>query len=156
MSDKTLAQFRDQFAALKADIPAVMDELVVGEGRYARDQAVRICKEDKIVNIGTYRENFHSGDVAIRAGADYKVDVFNNLDYAKPLEFGFRSHFVPGYWDGHVFVYVPGYPGGMYVGPPGGFVSGHFTLTRAVERTKQTQDARLNRKLNAILKERLK
>lgn len=154
--DMTLAEFRRQLAALKRDIPAVMDELVIGEGRYAADQAKRICKQDRIVNIGAYRENFHSGDVAIRKGHEYKIDVFNNLDYAKPLEYGFRSHFVPGYWDGKVFVYVPGYPGGMYVGPPGGFVKGHLTLTRAVEQTRKTQEARLNRRLNTILKERLK
>ena len=75
--------------------------------------------------------------------------------YAKHLEYGFRSHFVPGYWAGHTFVYQPGFPGGMYVGPYNGFVNGHFTLRRAIRRTKQTQDARLNRKFNAILNQRI-
>lgn len=36
-----------------------------------------------------------------------------------------------------------------------GFVNGHFTLRRAIRRTKQTQDARLNRKFNAILNQRI-
>lgn len=36
-----------------------------------------------------------------------------------------------------------------------GFVNGHFTLRRAIRRTKQTQDARLNRKFNVILNQRI-
>lgn len=82
-----------------------MVSLAVGEGRYARDQARKICKEENIVNTGDYRRNFKSGTKAIRAGNSYKIDVFNNLDYAKPLEYGFRSHFVPGHWEGNSFKY---------------------------------------------------
>lgn len=89
-------------------------------------------------------------------GTSYKIDVYNNLDYAKHLEYGFRSHFVPGYWEGHTFVYQPGFPGGMYVGPYNGFVRGHFTLMRAIRRTKQTQDARLQRKQDKIIREGLR
>ena len=149
--------FQNQIQALKDDIPEIMDQLAVGEGRYARDQARKICKEEGIVNTGDYRRNFKSGTKAIRAGRAYKIDVFNNLDYAKPLEYGFRSHFVPGHWEGSSFVYQKNDPeGGMFVGSPGGFVRGHFTLLRAVKRTKTTQAARLNRKMDRIINDRLK
>lgn len=164
-----LTEFRERLDALKDDIPEIMSQLVIGEGVYAVKQARSICTEDGIVNNGTYRMNFHAGNKALmdpgrkmhdgspvqRNGTNYKIDVYNNLDYAKHLEFGFRSHFVPGYWSGHTFVYQPGFHGGMYVGPYNGFVRGHFTLRRAVRRTKQTQDARLGRKMDRIINARL-
>ena len=157
VDNSELVAFQNQLQALENDIPEIMDQLAVGEGRYARDQARKICKEEGIVNTGEYRRNFKSGTKAIRAGRAYKIDVFNNLDYAKPLEYGFRSHFVPGHWEGSSFVYQKNDPeGGMFVGPPGGFVRGHFTLLRAVKRTKTTQAARLNRKMDRIIKDRLK
>lgn len=157
VDNSELMAFQAQLQALENDIPEIMDQLAVGEGRYARDQARKICKEEGIVNTGNYRRNFKSGTKAIRAGRSYKIDVFNNLDYAKPLEYGFRSHFVPGHWEGSSFVYQKNDPeGGMFVGPPGGFVRGHFTLLRAVKRTKTTQAARLNRKMDRIIKDRLK
>lgn len=157
VDNSELVAFQNQLQALENDIPEIMDQLVVGEGRYARDQARKICKEEGIVNTGDYRRNFKTGTKAIRAGRSYKIDVFNNLDYAKPLEYGFRSHFVPGHWEGSSFVYQRNDPeGGMFVGPPGGFVRGHFTLLRAVKRTKTTQAARLNRKMDRIIKDRLK
>ena len=157
VDNSELVAFQNQLQALENDIPEIMDQLAVGEGRYARDQARKICKEEGIVNTGDYRRNFKSGTKAIRAGRAYKIDVFNNLDYAKPLEFGFRSRFVPGHWEGSSFVYQKNDPeGGMFVGPPGGFVRGHFTLLRAVKRTKTTQAARLNRKMDRIIKDRLK
>ena len=157
VDNSELVAFQNQLQALENDIPEIMDQLAVGEGRYARDQARKICKEEGIVNTGDYRRNFKSGTKAIRAGRAFKIDVFNNLDYAKPLEFGFRSRFVPGHWEGSSFVYQKNDPeGGMFVGPPGGFVRGHFTLLRAVKRTKTTQAARLNRKMDRIIKDRLK
>lgn len=160
---------RKRMEALLRDMPDIMSQLVVGEGVYAVKQARSICKEDGIVNNGTYRMNFHTGSCTAadpgsqeydgspvkHSGATYRIDVYNNLDYAQHLEHGFRSHFVPGYWDGHTFVYQPGFPGGMYVGPYNGFVNGHFTLRRAIRRTEQTQDARLSRKFNRILNQRI-
>lgn len=166
-----LIAFQKKLEALRDDIPEIMDKLIIGEGVFAVGEAKKICKNEKgLVNTGSYRNNFHAGDKAMaqsgkkahdgappkRSGKWYKIDVYNNLDYAKPLEYGFRSHFVPGYWSGHSFVYQPGFPGGMYVGKPGGYVRGHFTLKRAIHRTKITQDARLQRKMNKIIKDRMK
>lgn len=120
-----LANFGKALVALQADIPEIMDKLVVGEGRFARDQARKICTEENIINTGDYRRNFNSSSKAIRIGTAYKIDVFNNLDYAKPLEYGFRGHFVPGHWDGKSFVYQPKDPqGGMFVS----LIPGHYTL----------------------------
>ena len=144
-----LANFGKALVALQADIPEIMDKLVVGEGRFARDQARKIGTEENIINTGDYRRNFNSSSKAIRIGTAYKIDVFNNLDYAKPLEYGFRGHFVPGkYLSGP---YRKKFPNGMYVK----FTPGKYTLERAVEATKRTQDSRLERELNKEIKKRL-
>lgn len=72
--------------------------------------------------------------------------------YAKPLEYGFRGHFVPGHWDGKSFVYQPKDPqGGMFVHS---LIPGHYTLERAVNATKRTQNARLQRRFEQELKKR--
>lgn len=94
-----LTQFRERLDALKNDIPEIMSQLVIGEGVYAVKQARSICTEDGFVNNGTYRMNFHAGNKALmdpgrkmhdgspvqRNGTNYKIDVYNNLDYAKAL-----------------------------------------------------------------------
>lgn len=114
---------------------------------------VKISQSEKDqVQITAYRRNFNSSSKAIRIGTAYKIDVFNNLDYAKPLEYGFRGHFVPGHWDGKSFVYQPKDPqGGMFVHS---LIPGHYTLERAVNATKRTQDARLQRRFEQELKKR--
>lgn len=167
-----LIEFQKKLEALRDDIPEIMEELVVGEGSYAVKQAKLICKNDipDVINTGDYRNNFHTGDKALsftgnephdgsrpkRKGKWYKIDVYNNLDYAKPLEYGFRSHFVPGHWAGKTFVYNRNDPkGGMYVGEHGGYVRGRFVLKRAIKNTKDTQEARLKRKQEQIIKDRL-
>ena len=146
-----LIALQQKLQALERDIPEIMDRIVVQEGIYARDQARKICKEDGIVNTGNYRRNFKSGTKAIRAGRAYKIDVYNNLDYAGHLEHGFRGHFVPGHWEGNSFVYQPNDPeGGMFVK----FTPGHYTLKRAIENTKKSQDRRIERKFLQELKAR--
>ena len=151
VDNSEMIAFQKALEALQTDIPEIMDRIVVQEGMYARDRARKICKEDGIVNTGNYRRNFKSGTKAIRAGNVYKIDVYNNLDYAGHLEYSFRGHWVPGYWDGNSFVYVKGYrEGGMYVK----FTPGHYTLKRAIENTKKSQDRRIERKYLQELKKR--
>lgn len=143
-----LIALQQKLQALERDIPEIMDRLVVQEGEYAVGQAKKICKEEGIVNLGDYRRNFKCGTKAIRTGNAYKIDVYNNLDYAGHLEYGFRGHFVPDkYLSGH---YREEFPDGMYVH----FHPGHHTLKRAIDNTKKSQDARLERKYLLELKKR--
>lgn len=154
-----LTQFTAKLQALKDDVPAIMDEIAVGEGVYAVKQARLICKNDApdIVNTGDYRRNWKSDKKAKRSGKKYIIRFFNALDYAGHIENGFRSHFVPGHWDGNTFVYNRDDPeGGMFVGPKGGYVRGRFTLRRAAKRTKDTQQARVSRKVSRKINERMK
>lgn len=111
MSVKELKQFRDNLERLKDKAPEVMEEILVGEGTYAVGQARSIVTNQKKVNTGAYRYNFHTGDRSRPAyataqmhdgtkprkqGKTWLIDVYNNLDYASYLEMGFRSHWVPG------------------------------------------------------------
>lgn len=64
---------------------------------------------------------------------------------------------VPGHWEGNTFVYNRDDPeGGMFVGPKGGYVRGHFTMKRAAKRTKDTQQARVSRKITREINKRMK
>lgn len=155
---RELERWEGDIEKLIEDIPEIMSKLVVGEGEYAVKQAKLICKNDSpdIVNSGDYRRNFKSEKRATRRGKDYSVRFYNNLNYAIHLEHGFRSHFVPGHWEGNTFVYNRDDPeGGMFVGPKNGFVPGHYTLRRAETQTYATQRARLKRKWSAELRRRL-
>lgn len=145
--------------ALKDDVPEIMSQIAVGEGQYAVKQARLICKNDSpdIVNTGDYRRNWKSDKTARRSGKRYIVRFYNPLEYAGHLEHGFRSHFVPGHWEGNTFVYNRDDPeGGMFVGPKGGYVRGHFTMKRAVKKTKDTQQARVSRKITREINKRMK
>lgn len=45
VDNSELMAFQNQIQALKDDIPEIMDSLAVGEGRYARDQAVKSARK---------------------------------------------------------------------------------------------------------------
>lgn len=165
-----LRQLRDNLERLKDKAPEVMEEILIGEGVYAVGQARKIVTNAGVVNTGAYRYNFHTGTKTRPAyssarmhdgskprkqGKTWIIDVYNNLDYASFLEMGFRSHFVPGHWEGKTFVYEPGFPGGMYVGPYGGYVEGIWTLRTAMRRTEMTQKSRIQRKFERYIKEEL-
>ena len=163
---KDLEKFNENLEAMKEDAPEIIEEMVIAEGVYAAKQAVSITKMKKIADTGTYRENWHTGNASTPAyrskvefdgkpprkkGDTYTIDVYNNVDYANHLEHGFRSHYVPPqHLSGY---YRKRFPKGMYVGPPGGYVTGKYVLREAIRRTETTQKARLTRKWNAKVKE---
>ena len=154
-----LVQFIGGLQTLTDEVPEIMSKIAVGEGVYAVKQARLICTNDSpdIVNTGDYRWNWKSDQTAKRAGRRFIVRFYNPLDYAGHLEHGFRSHFVPGHWEGHTFVYNRDDPeGGMFVGPKGGYVRGRYTMKRAVKRTLDTQQARVSRKITREINNRMK
>lgn len=166
-----LRQLRDNLERLKDKAPEVMEEILIGEGTFAVRQARNIVTNAGVVNTGAYRYNFHTGTKTRPAysstrmhdgskprkqGKTWIIDVYNNLDYASFLEMGFRSHFVPGHWEGNTFVYQRNDPeGGMYVGPWGSYVQGIWALRTAMRRTEMTQKSRIQRKFDRIIKEEL-
>lgn len=158
-----LVQWIGKLEALKDDVPDIMSQIAVGEGVYAVGEARKICKNDLsepkrqktgIVNTGDYRRNWKSDKAARRSGKKFIVRFYNPLEYASHLEYGFRSHFVPGK---HLAGPIRSkFPNGFYVGEPGSYVRGHFTMKRAVKRTKDTQQARVTRKITREINNRMK
>ncbi len=154
-----LIQYIGGLQALTDEVPEIMSKIAVGEGVYAVKQARLICTTDvpDIVNTGDYRRNWKSDKTARRSGKRYIVRFYNPLEHASHLEHGFRSHFVPGHWEGNTFVYNRNDPeGGMFVGPKGGYVRGHFTMKRAAKKTKDSQRARVSRKITREINKRMK
>lgn len=135
---------------LADDSEAFMMKAAGQEAQYAVRQARKLATEKGKVNTGMYRRSFQ-GSTGRKQGKSYIADFFNPLDYALHLEYGFRSHFVPGEWQGRSFVYGQG-KGGMYVGPPGGFVPGTFIFRLATERTRKTQAQRISNKISAWIR----
>jgi hypothetical protein len=80
------------------------------------------------VNTGDLRRKWMVGKVE-KHGNSYVVEIYNNLDYASFIEYGFRSHFVPGEWQGNQFQYIPGHDEGMWVGGKSPWVPGKFMMT---------------------------
>ena len=52
-----LLKFKQALEDMKDEAPAIIEELVVGEGVYAARQAKRICKMKKIKDTDSYRLN---------------------------------------------------------------------------------------------------
>lgn len=151
-----LMQFRDRLQRLSAEVPNLLCEMADREGQYVVKRAKEICTKENIGNTGQYREGFHS-DPPQYDGRHISVRVYNGVDYAEYLEYGFRSHWVPGEWEGNTFVYMPGYTdGGMYVGPKGGYVRGHYVFHRALAMQKQSYERRMRHALSQKIAEKLR
>ncbi|MBS4172120.1 HK97 gp10 family phage protein [Bacillus sp. FJAT-49736] len=110
------------------------------------------------VNTGDLRRKWTVGNIE-RQGSSYVVEIFNNLDYASFVEYGFRSHFVPGKWEGKQFRYIQGYnppsgePGGMYVGPKNGWVEGKFMMTISMKEIERELPRYLEQKQAQLINE---
>lgn len=142
VDSRELQAFVENLSCAEREMPEVMKELIVGEGVYAVGQAKKICKDEKIIKTGNFRNSFHTDPAPRYSGSKVTIDIHNNADYASHLEYG------------HIAV---GNNGGSlrqrrrYALRRGHFVRGRYVLTRAIECTQTTQAGRINRKLNHIL-----
>ncbi|NLG90106.1 MAG: HK97 gp10 family phage protein, partial [Clostridiaceae bacterium] len=113
-------------------------------------RAERKIKKRTPVNTGNLRRNWRVGNVE-RRGNSYVVEIYNNTDYASFVEYGFRSHFVPGYWQGNHFVYDPSADTGMYVGPKDGWVEGRFMMTISMKEIERELPKYLEKRVIELL-----
>ncbi|NGP58155.1 HK97 gp10 family phage protein [Paenibacillus thiaminolyticus] len=121
-----------QFEQFAEALEKAVDQRVIE--RFIRDfvmemayRAERKIKKRTPVNNGQLRRAWQVGKVQRRGNA-FVVEIFNNTEYASFVENGFRSHWVPGYWQGKTFVYDPDSKSGMQVGEKGGWVEGRFMM----------------------------
>lgn len=128
-----------------------LDERVIE--RFMRDfllemahRAERKIKKRTPVNTGHLRKNWQVGMVE-RHGNALVVEIYNPVEYASFVEYGFRAHWVPGYWKGKSFVYDPNAQTGMYVGPKGGWVPGRFMATISMQEIERELPRYLERRV---------
>lgn len=94
---------------------------------------------------------------AIRqVGSLYEVIVENKAEYASFVEYGFESHFVPGYWVGNMFVYDKNSKDGMYVGKPGTRVPGRYMLKITTKQIQKVMPRIIEQRTKRFLERRLK
>lgn len=141
-----LIAYRDNLERLIKDMPDIMNSLTVGEGVRVASEAKRLTKDRKIVSTGNYRNSWHSDTKAMKTGDLYHIDVYNNADYAKHIEYGSRGHWVPGTWEGNTFVYRAGAKTGMYVR----MQAGRYVLRDALQRQSVVRKERLQRLFTKI------
>lgn len=126
-------------------------------GEFIRDfllemamRALRKIKKRTPVATGKLREKWSVGKV-VKSGSNYEVEIFNNIEYASFVEYGFRSHFVPGRWEGNEFVYDRSANTGMYVGPKDGWVEGRFMMTISMKEIEREFPIYLGRRVTALM-----
>lgn len=144
-----------EFERLAKTFQKAIDERVVE--RFIRDfllemayRAERKIKKRTPSNTGELRRNWQVGRVE-KHGNSYVVEIFNNTDYASFVEYGFRSHFVPGEWEGKQFKYIPGHNKGMYVGPKNGWVEGRFMMTISMQEIERELPRYLEKRVTQLL-----
>lgn len=132
-----------------------LDERIIE--RFMRDfllemafRAERKIKKRTPVNTGHLRRNWKVGTVE-RHGNALVVEIYNPVDYASFVEYGFRAHWVPGYWKGKTFVYDRNAKTGMYVGPKNGWVPGRFMATISMQEIERELPRYLERRVMGLL-----
>lgn len=115
--------------------------------------AIRKTKRRTPSNTGNLRRNWKATSVR-KVGNFYMIDIYNNVEYASFVENGFRAHWVPGHWEGNVFVYDREAEEGMYVGKSsGGWVEGKFMLKISIKEVENQMQQIVDSKSIALLKQ---
>lgn len=120
-----IIRWRDAFQQVLDD--GEIDKFVRQSLHYIANRALDKIIKRTPVNIGTLRRNWKLGPIT-ETSDGYMIEVYNNTEYASFVENGFRSHWVPGHWEGNIFVYEPGAKEGMQVGKRNGWVTGRFMM----------------------------
>ena len=114
--------------------------------------ALERIKEDTPVASGWLRDSWRVGKVE-KKGDVYEIEIFNEVEYAGFVEYGFRSHWVPGRWEGNKFIYEKGAKTGMYVGQKNGWVEGRFMMRNNVKDIEEKLPAYLERRQVQLLEQ---
>lgn len=81
--------------AIEGQYPKEFRDMVID----VAEQLMQRTKEHTPVQTGHLRREWHIGDIRKR-GNEYYIEVYNNVEYAEPVEYGHRTRggkgFVPG------------------------------------------------------------
>ncbi|MFV0401679.1 MAG: HK97 gp10 family phage protein [Oscillospiraceae bacterium] len=138
------SQFRELYENMK--------KLENGHNKFVEDflleMALRLLAKTKRrtpVDVGDLRNKWYLSGVA-RRGNDVMINIVNSADYASFVEFGHWQQvgrYIPGYWEGHRFIYDPGAVNeeGMVLKNP--WVDGVFMCTISLQEIEREMPRRL-------------
>lgn len=155
IDSKELKKLGDNIKKTKGLIPKVIEESIVKEGRIFVDNAVKIVDRERIYASKLYQRSFFTDSKANITANKAEINMGNSVNYAGYIEKGFKSHFVPGYWHGRVFVYDNNCSKGMYVGKGKKAVKGRYVTKRALQETEKVQSVRIKREIENFLKKNI-
>lgn len=140
-------KLKDKLGHAQAELDKFMREFLLEMAM----RALRKTKKRTPVGSGDLRRKWAVGDV-VKVGDCYQVEIYNPLEYASYVEYGFRAHFVPGYWSGNNFVYDRNSKEGMYVGEKGGWVEGRFMATIGMKEIERSLPKYLEKRQAELLR----
>ena len=82
-------EYAKKLKDIKANVPAVFQKVAKLGAVKARNEAVKIADEEKLVDTGAYKRNWHAEGVEV-ANDTYGVTLINSMDYASHLEWGHK------------------------------------------------------------------
>lgn len=91
-------EYAKKLKDIKANVPAVFNRVAKQGAVKARNEAVKITDEEKLVDTGAYRRNWHAEGVEV-ATDTYGVTLINSMEYASHLEWGHKLR-NGGRWQG--------------------------------------------------------
>ena len=152
MKATTLTQLSKEMKKIVKNFDAQAERILKREASFFVSYAKKLTTRKKVVNIGYYRNSFAYAREVKKSGIKHSIEVYNSADYAIYLEYGFRAHFVPGYWRGNVFVYQRGYKGGMFVGKKGSVVRGHYIMKETEQEQKKSYEKRIGEQIEQLFR----
>ena len=148
-----LTKFRDVLQ--KALEEGEIDQFIRKTIHYIANRALGKIKKRTPVHDGLLRRNWKLGEITKTADG-YLIEIYNNTHYASFVENGFRSHWVPGRWEGNIFVYDPSAKEGMQVGKRNGWVQGRFMMKLSMIEVERGLEAFLAKRQQQMLLELMK
>lgn len=82
-------EYAKKLKDIKANVPEVFKKVAKQGAVKARNEAVKITDEEKLVDTGAYKRNWHAEDVEV-ANDTYGVTLINSMEYASHLEWGHK------------------------------------------------------------------
>lgn len=82
-------EYAEKLKEIHANVPAVFKRVAKQGAVKARNEAVKITDEEKLVDTGAYKRNWHAEGVEVTTDS-YGVTLVNSMDYASHLEWGHK------------------------------------------------------------------
>ena len=144
---KGLRDMRDRFQDALDD--KVVDDFIIQLLQDLANIVIRKTKRRTPSSTGNLKRNWKIGNVK-HSGNYFIIEIYNNTEYASFVENGFRSHWVPGHWEGNVFVYKRNEKTGMYVGSKDGWVEGKFMLKISIKEVENQMPRIIDQKTTEL------